>query len=188
MDTIDHTGEPACREIDQPEGAEMASIDEMIRSYVASWNENDPAKRSLTIEETLVTPSPRTVSSSHSRKWIPITTRFATGGRWFPPAAANPTRSRPTSPSSVPTGVSSVTISSSISLRRRTEPETGQPGAASANPDRPYTRPNRPRSRAATSRLLGRQGGACSTRVRSLAADRARSRVRGEDVGRRLRR
>ena len=30
----------------------MASIDEMIRSYVASWNESDPAKRELTIETT----------------------------------------------------------------------------------------------------------------------------------------
>ena len=30
----------------------MASIDEMIRSYVASWNESDPAKRGLTIEKT----------------------------------------------------------------------------------------------------------------------------------------
>jgi hypothetical protein len=30
----------------------MASIDEMIRSYVASWNESDPAKRDLTIEQT----------------------------------------------------------------------------------------------------------------------------------------
>ena len=30
----------------------MASIDEMIRSYVASWNESDPAKRDLTIEKT----------------------------------------------------------------------------------------------------------------------------------------
>jgi hypothetical protein len=30
----------------------MASTDEMIRSYVASWNESDPAKRDLTIEET----------------------------------------------------------------------------------------------------------------------------------------
>jgi nuclear transport factor 2 (NTF2) superfamily protein len=30
----------------------MASIDEMIRSYVASWNESDPGKRELTIEQT----------------------------------------------------------------------------------------------------------------------------------------
>ena len=30
----------------------MASIDEMIRSYVASWNESNPAKRGLTIEKT----------------------------------------------------------------------------------------------------------------------------------------
>jgi nuclear transport factor 2 (NTF2) superfamily protein len=30
----------------------MAPIDEMIRSYVASWNESDPAKRNLTIETT----------------------------------------------------------------------------------------------------------------------------------------
>ena len=30
----------------------MASIDEMIRTYVASWNESDPAKRGLTIEKT----------------------------------------------------------------------------------------------------------------------------------------
>jgi nuclear transport factor 2 (NTF2) superfamily protein len=30
----------------------MASIDEMIRSYVASWNEGDPARRDVTIEET----------------------------------------------------------------------------------------------------------------------------------------
>jgi nuclear transport factor 2 (NTF2) superfamily protein len=30
----------------------MASIDEMIGSYVASWNESDPAKRDLTIEQT----------------------------------------------------------------------------------------------------------------------------------------
>ena len=30
----------------------MASIDEMIRSYVASWNESDAAKRDLTIETT----------------------------------------------------------------------------------------------------------------------------------------
>jgi hypothetical protein len=52
MDTIDRTGQPACREIDQPEGAETASIDEMIGSYVASWNESDPTKRRLTIEKT----------------------------------------------------------------------------------------------------------------------------------------
>jgi hypothetical protein len=52
MDTSERTGEPASRGIDQPEGAEMASIDEMIRSYVASWNESDPAKRGLTIEKT----------------------------------------------------------------------------------------------------------------------------------------
>ena len=84
---------------------------------------------SLGLSRRRMTPSPPTVSSSHSRKWISITTQFATGGRWFPPAAANPTRSGPTSPSSVPTGVSSVTISSSISLRRRAEPETGQPGS-----------------------------------------------------------
>jgi nuclear transport factor 2 (NTF2) superfamily protein len=30
----------------------MTSIDEMIRSYVTSWNESDPAKRHLTIEQT----------------------------------------------------------------------------------------------------------------------------------------
>ena len=30
----------------------MASIDEMIRSFVASWNETDPAKRDLMIERT----------------------------------------------------------------------------------------------------------------------------------------
>jgi SnoaL-like domain len=30
----------------------MASIDEMIRSYVASWNESDPTKRDQTIEKT----------------------------------------------------------------------------------------------------------------------------------------
>jgi nuclear transport factor 2 (NTF2) superfamily protein len=30
----------------------MPSIDEMIRSYVASWNDNDAAKRDLTIEKT----------------------------------------------------------------------------------------------------------------------------------------
>ena len=30
----------------------MTSIDETIRSYVASWNERDPAKRELTIEKT----------------------------------------------------------------------------------------------------------------------------------------
>jgi nuclear transport factor 2 (NTF2) superfamily protein len=30
----------------------MASIDEMIHSYVASWNESDPAKRDVTIENT----------------------------------------------------------------------------------------------------------------------------------------
>ena len=30
----------------------MTSIDETIRSYVASWNESDPAKRELTIEKT----------------------------------------------------------------------------------------------------------------------------------------
>jgi hypothetical protein len=30
----------------------MASIDEMIRGFVASWNESDPAKRDLTIERT----------------------------------------------------------------------------------------------------------------------------------------
>jgi SnoaL-like domain len=30
----------------------MASIDEMIRSYVASWNESNPAKRDLTIQRT----------------------------------------------------------------------------------------------------------------------------------------
>jgi len=30
----------------------MASIDEMIHSYVASWNETDPAKRDVTIEKT----------------------------------------------------------------------------------------------------------------------------------------
>jgi hypothetical protein len=30
----------------------MASIDEMIRSYVASWNESDPTKRDLIIKKT----------------------------------------------------------------------------------------------------------------------------------------
>jgi hypothetical protein len=30
----------------------MASIDEMIRSYVATWNESDPAKREQIIEKT----------------------------------------------------------------------------------------------------------------------------------------
>ena len=30
----------------------MASIDQAIRSYVASWNESDPANRELTIEKT----------------------------------------------------------------------------------------------------------------------------------------
>jgi SnoaL-like domain len=30
----------------------MTSIDEMIRSYVASWNESDPVKRELSIEKT----------------------------------------------------------------------------------------------------------------------------------------
>jgi nuclear transport factor 2 (NTF2) superfamily protein len=30
----------------------MTLIDEMIGSYVASWNESDPAKRDLTIEKT----------------------------------------------------------------------------------------------------------------------------------------
>jgi hypothetical protein len=30
----------------------MTSIDDTIRSYVASWNESDPAKRELTIEKT----------------------------------------------------------------------------------------------------------------------------------------
>jgi SnoaL-like domain len=30
----------------------MASVDEMIRNYVASWNEGDPTKRDLTIENT----------------------------------------------------------------------------------------------------------------------------------------
>ena len=30
----------------------MATIDEMIRSYVASWNESDPAKRDRTIKQT----------------------------------------------------------------------------------------------------------------------------------------
>ena len=30
----------------------MASIDEMIRSYVASWNESDPAKRDQIIKKT----------------------------------------------------------------------------------------------------------------------------------------
>ena len=99
---------------------------------------------SLGLSRRRMTPSPRTVSSSRSREWIPITTQFATGGRWFPPAAANPTRSGPTSRSSVPTGVSSVTISSSISLRRRAEPETGQPGSRICESSRPYTRPNRP--------------------------------------------
>ena len=32
----------------------MASIDEIIRGYVASWNESDPAKRGLTMRKNMV--------------------------------------------------------------------------------------------------------------------------------------
>ena len=123
----------------------MASIDEMIRSFVASWNESDPAKRELTIEKTW---SPdgvyrnetaefgghvgiaRAVTAAHDA--------FVANGfvftlanvdinhdavryRWrcFRQAAASAIRSGPTSPSSVPTAVWSVTTSSSISRRQR---------------------------------------------------------------------
>ena len=101
-----------------------------------------------------------------------------------------------------------------MSLRRRAEPETGQPGSricesrspiheteppeiASAQSSSPADslpddnapvgfccrsvsdreRERRPRG------CSGDKGGVCWTRFRSLVADRARSRVRGEDVG-----
>ena len=194
----------------------MASIDEMILSYVASWNASDPVKRELTIEKTW---SPegiyrnataefegydgiaRAVTAAHDAftangfvfALAKVDTNhdaIATGGRRFRPAAANPTRSGPTSPSSVPTGVSSVTISSSISLRRRTEPQTGQPGAASPRIQIAHTRDRTARDRERRPRGCSgaTRGSAPEARVRSLAADRARSRVRGEDVGRQLRR
>jgi SnoaL-like domain len=52
MDTVDRCGQPETQAIEDLKGAEMASTDEMIRSYVASWNESDPAKREQTIERT----------------------------------------------------------------------------------------------------------------------------------------
>ena len=133
----------------------MASIDEMIRSYVASWNESDPAKRGLTIEKTW---SPegiyrnataefegydgiaRAVTAAHdaftANGFVFTLAKVDTNHdairyRWemVPAGGGEPDSIETPAPSSVPTGVSSVTISSSISLRRRAEPETGQPGS-----------------------------------------------------------
>ena len=104
----------------------MTSIDEMIRSYVTSWNESDPAKRDLTIEQTW---SPdgvyrnataefegydgiaRAVTAAHeafvANGFVFTvasvdTNHDAVRYRWEmrPASAASPTRSGPTSPSS----------------------------------------------------------------------------------------
>ena len=84
---------------------------------------------SLELSRRHMTPSPPTVSSSHSRKVDTNHDAIRYSWEMVPAGGGEPDSIGTTSPSSVPTAASSVTISSSISLRRRAEPETGQPGS-----------------------------------------------------------